>query len=81
MLSYGPAAQPEADWLERFGKALTSMAARKQGGQLTIAVVGPIYGGSLPIAGYVRRALESLGHKVQWIDHSVHARSYETMGG
>ena len=79
-LTYGPAAQPEADWFDRFGQTLTRMVARKQGGQLTVAVVGPIYGGSLPIAGYVKRALETLGHKVQWIDHSVHARSYEAMG-
>jgi spore maturation protein CgeB len=26
------------------------------------------------------RALEGLGHKVRWIDHSVHARSYERFG-
>ena len=30
--------------------------------------------------GYVKRALETLGHKVQWIDHSLHAASYEAMG-
>jgi ubiquinone/menaquinone biosynthesis C-methylase UbiE/predicted RNA binding protein with dsRBD fold (UPF0201 family) len=32
----------------------------------SIAVVGPIYGGSLPIAGYVYEALKSLGHRVQY---------------
>ena len=42
-----------------------------------VAVVGPIYGGSLPIAGHVVRALEALGHRVSYVDHSAHHRSYD----
>ncbi len=37
---------------------------------LKISVIGPIYGGSLPIAEYTARALKKLGHKVQYIDNS-----------
>ncbi len=79
-LAYAPASQADADFHSAFEQALRRGIARQAGGQLTIALVGPIYGGSLPIAGYVKRALETLGHKVQWIDHSLHAPSYEVMG-
>lgn len=79
-LTYAPAAHSDADFHRALEEALRRGIARQAGGQLTIALVGPIYGGSLPIAGYVKRALETLGHKVQWIDHSVHASSYEAMG-
>lgn len=37
---------------------------------LRILVVGPLYGGSLPISGYVTSALRELGHRVEWLDHS-----------
>jgi spore maturation protein CgeB len=79
-LSYTPASQTDADFHSAVEQALRRGIARQAGGQLTIALVGPIYGGSLPIAGYVKRALETLGHRVQWIDHSLHAPSYEMMG-
>ncbi len=79
-LSYTPAAQPDADFHHAFQQVLRRTIASHIGGQLTITLVGPIYGGSLPIARYVKRALETLGHKVQWIDHSLHAASYEAMG-
>lgn len=79
-LSYSPAAAPDAEFHRSFEEALRRILARQAGGQLTIALVGPIYGGSLPVARYVKRALETLGHTVQWIDHSVHAGSYEVMG-
>ncbi|MBI4002741.1 MAG: glycosyltransferase [Nitrospira defluvii] len=79
-LSYAPASQTDTDFHNTFEQALRRGIARQAGGQLTIALVGPIYGGSLPIAGYVKRALETLGHQVQWIDHSLHAPSYEVMG-
>lgn len=79
-LSYTPASQADVDFHSDFEQALRRGIARQAGGQLTIALVGPIYGGSLPIVGYVKRALETLGHRVQWIDHSLHAASYEMMG-
>ena len=79
-LSYTPAALADAEFHRAVEDALRQGIARQAGGQLTIALVGPIYGGSLPITGYVKRALETLGHKVQLIDHSIHAASYEVMG-
>ncbi len=79
-LTYAPAAYTDTEFHNAFESALRRGVARQSGGQLTIALVGPIYGGSLPIARYVKRALETLGHTVQWIDHSVHASSYEVMG-
>ena len=39
---------------------------------LNIAVVGLIYGGSQPIAGYCAQALRNLGHNVEFIDNSVY---------
>jgi spore maturation protein CgeB len=79
-LSYAPASQTDADFHSALEQELRRGMARQAGGQLTIALVGPIYGGSLPIARYVKRALETLGHNVHWIDHSVHASSYDMMG-
>ncbi|MDH4301910.1 MAG: glycosyltransferase, partial [Nitrospira sp.] len=78
--TYGPAARLHAEehqWLEA---NLRRIVAGKAGGQLHLAVVGPIYGGSLPVARYVLRALSELGHRVTWIDHSVHHSSYEAFG-
>ena len=41
-----------------------------------ITVVGPMYGGSLPIARYVVDALSKLGQRVQYIDMSAHNTAY-----
>ncbi|MCL2102596.1 MAG: glycosyltransferase [Syntrophorhabdaceae bacterium] len=43
---------------------------------LNIAVVGPFYGGSLPIAGYCVSALRNLGHNVEFIDNSVFGETF-----
>lgn len=40
-------------------------------GGYKILVVSPLYGGSLPLAGYVRDALNSLGHRAEVLDNSV----------
>ena len=77
IMAYGPAAKWESETLQRLEGALRQAMASRQSGRLHVAVVGPIYGGSLPITGHVTRALEALGHRVTWIDHSVHHRSYE----
>ena len=79
-LTYAPAARPYADVHLDLDTRLRRMVAARQHGQLHVAVVGPIYGGSLPITGYVVRALETLGHRVTWVDHSAHHRSYEVFG-
>jgi spore maturation protein CgeB len=78
--TYGPAARLHAEEHHQLETSLRRIVAKKAGGQLHVAVVGPIYGGSLPIARYVVRALGELGHRVTWIDHSVHHASYEAFG-
>ncbi|HJR75793.1 MAG TPA: DUF3880 domain-containing protein, partial [Nitrospiraceae bacterium] len=80
LVSYAPTTALQAAYYDALEQHVRRRIASQAGGQLNIAVVGPIYGGSLPIARYTARALEELGHKVRWIDHSVHARSYEQFG-
>jgi len=46
---------------------------------LRIQVVGPVYGGSLPIADYVREALAGLGHTVSYLDMSVFAQGFHAL--
>jgi spore maturation protein CgeB len=79
IVTYAPAAALHADSHRAIEAALQRKVAAQAGGQLRIAVVGPIYGGSLPIARYTVSALESLGHDVRWLDHSVHAVSYHQL--
>jgi spore maturation protein CgeB len=79
LVTYAPAAALHADSHRAIETALHRQIAAQAGGQLRVAVVGPIYGGSLPITGFVVRALESLGHHVRWLDHSVHATSYHQL--
>lgn len=45
----------------------------------SIAVVGPIYGGSLPIAGYVYNAFKRLGHRVNYYDLSDFCPPYKKL--
>ncbi|MCB0345921.1 MAG: glycosyltransferase [Bdellovibrionales bacterium] len=45
----------------------------------SIAVVGPIYGGSLPIASYVYNAFRRLGHRVQYYDLSDFCPPYKKL--
>lgn len=75
--TYGPAARLHAEEHQQLEASLRRIVAGRAGGQLHVAVVGPIYGGSLPIARYAVRALGELGHRVTWIDHSVHHASYQ----
>ncbi len=77
LLTYEPALSIHQNSYDAFRSQLRDQLAKRVSGTLHIMVVGPIYGGSLPIAGYVVRALESLGHRVSWVDHSLHAPGYE----
>jgi spore maturation protein CgeB len=79
LVTYAPAAALHADDHRAIETALQRRASAQAGGQLRIAVVGPIYGGSLPITRYAVSALKSLGHDVHWLDHSVHATSYHQL--
>jgi spore maturation protein CgeB len=77
-MTYEPAARLHADAHRDLEAELRRVLAAKQGGRLHVAVIGPIYGGSLPIARHTVAALESLGHRVSWMDQSLYQASYET---
>jgi len=48
---------------------------------LSVAVVGPMYGGSLPIASYLARAFEHLGHRTLFVDTSDAWDLYQRVTG
>ncbi len=77
LLTYEPALSLHADAYDAFRLQLRQQLVNRASGTLHVMVVGPIYGGSLPIGGYVVRALESMGHRVSWVDHSLHERGYQ----
>ena len=79
LVRYEPAAKFHESYIAKLESALRDHIAHQQGGRLRIAVIGPIYGGSLPVARYVVRALETLGHRVRWIDHHVHHAGYKSL--
>lgn len=79
LLTYEPAMMIHQEAYETFRSQLRDQLAKGVSGRLHIMVVGPIYGGSLPIAGYMVRALEALGHRVSWVDHSLHAPGYQNL--
>jgi spore maturation protein CgeB len=62
-----------------FAAAIESGLAQSslKGRRLPIAVVGPMYGGSLPIAQYLTRAFERLGHHARYIDNTPGWPMYE----
>ena len=80
MMAYGPAAALHESSYDALRIHLREQVAKKNGGRLRITVIGPMYGGSLPIARYVVHALEALGHVVSWIDHSVFYSGYQSLG-
>ena len=80
VLTYGPGARLHAEFHQQLEGAVRRTVSERQSGRLHVAVVGPIYGGSLPIARYTITALEALGHRVSWIDHSTHRSSYDALG-
>lgn len=47
--------------------------------KLKILLVGPVYGGSLPIFNYCLIALEKLGHKVVTLDNSVYKTAMDAL--
>jgi len=79
LVAYAPAAWLHAQAYTKLEAALREAIASRVSGRLHVAVVGPIYGGSLPIARYTVSALETLGHRVSWIDHSLHQTSFATL--
>jgi spore maturation protein CgeB len=49
------------------------------GGHLRILVVGPLYGGSHPIAGYCRRGFSRLAHKAELLDFAPFYQGYQAL--
>lgn len=64
------------DQLDEFRRSFWSMRGLDEL-RPNIAVVGPMYGGSLPIAGYVTNALKQLGQRVYPIDVSEFYSSFK----
>jgi len=66
-----------------FAAALTEHLSHASlaGQRLGIAVVGPLYGGSLPIAESLARAFENLGHRTLYVDNSIAWNLYDTITG
>ncbi|MGD9849843.1 MAG: glycosyltransferase [Nitrospirales bacterium] len=79
ILRYQPAAVLHEKTYEEVRLRLREELLKQTHGRLHVMVVGPIYGGSLPIARYVVRALEAMGHRVSWIDHSLHSAGYQDL--
>jgi spore maturation protein CgeB len=65
----------------QFAEGIAALAAKAtlSKRRLSIAVVGPMFGGSLPIAGYLERAFGSLGHRTLYVDNSRGWDLYDAM--
>lgn len=68
ILIHPPTAQVHRDYVNGTTANLYRWAL--SGKHLNIAVVGPMYGGSLPIARYLARAFARQGHHTRLIDHA-----------
>ena len=76
---HAPSAGHHEHYVQDFQRALRSRVSHKRGGRLHITVVGPIYGGSLSVARHVVPALEKLGHRVTWLDQSIHHPGFKSL--
>jgi spore maturation protein CgeB len=74
-LVHPPSARLAGPAFEAVQRALQS--ASLTGQRLSIAVVGPMYGGSLPIAGYLAQAFRRLGHRTLLVDNAPAWPLYE----
>jgi len=64
-------------YYERFEKELGKVRSRQR--RWKIAVVSPLYGGSLPVSRYVANALTRMGHRVDFVDNSVYYDAYRSI--
>lgn len=78
VLVHPPTAQRHPDFAEHIQKAISTRALA--GKNLSIAVVGPMYGGSLPIAEYLAHAFARLGHHVRYVNHEDAWPLYQKVG-
>jgi spore maturation protein CgeB len=65
----------------RFLEALQSLSSYRphEKDRLRILVVGPVYGGSYPIACYLKDAFEELGHTVSFVDLAAFYPGYQEL--
>ncbi|MCA9472040.1 MAG: glycosyltransferase [Nitrospirales bacterium] len=79
LIRHEPSSALHEEYIRTFQQHLRERVSHERGGRLHVAVVGPIYGGSLSVAHHVVAALEHLGHRVSWIDHSLHYPGYKSL--
>jgi len=74
ILEHRPSVNLNPGYFEYVHSRLKVLQRFKRG--LKIMVVGPIYGGSLPVAGYCATALKELGHTVDFVDCSAYRDTF-----
>jgi spore maturation protein CgeB len=79
ILRHPPSVRLDPAAFEDIARRLEVIHAAAKG--LRIAVVGPFYGGSLPVAGYCAAALRNLGHEVEFIDNGVIGETFLSIDG
>jgi len=77
-VEHNPSVNLSPEYFERIRSRLNVLENIKKG--LKIMVVGPVYGGSLPIAGYCAKALSNLGHEVDFVDNSRYKDVFLSIG-
>jgi|Deesub1362A_J573_1020465.scaffolds.fasta_scaffold00087_88 spore maturation protein CgeB len=74
VLEHKPSMSLNSGYFDALYSKLRALKAAKE--CLRIMVVGPIYGGSLPIAEYCTHALREMGHEVEYVDNSRYRDTY-----
>lgn len=79
IVEHRPSITINESWFNSLLAKLRLRQSMKSG--LKIMVVGPIYGGSLPVAGYCVSALKKLGHQVDYVDNSKYNDVFQSIPG
>ncbi len=74
VLEHKPSVNLNPEYFERLRSRLKVLQTINKG--LRIMVVGPIYGGSLPIARYCAEAIRNLGHLVDLVDNNPYKEAF-----
>ena len=78
LLAYPPSRRLHSGLYQRLGAYL---AGEDAGGFLRILEVGPLYGGSHPIACASARAFRGLGHRAELLDFAPFYQGYQAVKG
>lgn len=72
---------PTAHIHPQYSGAITSLLSQAAlgGRRLSIAVVGPMFGGSLPVAAYLERAFRGLGHRTLLVGNDIAWELYDSI--